>query len=348
MRGESFGALATGERLKRIQSSPQYREGRFQNLHPTPNLAEGAGMVKIMFTFFFGKDKRNKPSQKLPSEKTDLLRLDPSEDILVWFGHSSYFLQVNGKKILVDPVFSGHASPVRFTTGSYKGSDNYTPQDMPGIDYLVITHDHWDHLDRATVAALQPKVQRVITGIGTGAHLERWGYAPAVITELDWQQSYMPQQGFTFISLPARHFSGRGFTRDQSLWMSFAFLTPSYRLYLGGDSGYDTHFAAIGEQYGPFDLAILECGQYNLSWPYIHMQPEEVVKAAKDLTAKKLLPVHWAKFSLGLHAWDEPIERLTREAGKQGMAVAHPMIGAKMLLKESQLFDRWWLFENRP
>ncbi len=342
MRGITFGSMSFGERMDRIQRSPNYREGKFQNQHHTPNLVEGASYSKVMWDFFFGKDTRNRPATILPSQKTNLLTLDPTKDVLVWFGHSSYFIQVDGKKILVDPVFSGHASPFSFTTRSYEGSDVYTVEDIPEIDYLFISHDHWDHLDHLTVSALQPKIKKVITGLGTGAHLERWGYHPSIINELDWHDQLIPDQGFTIHALPARHFSGRGFKRDQVLWTSFALKTPTMHLYLGGDSGYDTHFAEIGKQYGPFDLAILECGQYNLYWKYIHMLPEELITAAIDLRAAKILPVHWAKFSLGLHAWDEPIIRVSREGEKQQVPVLHPMIGEALYLKEAQVFSKWW------
>jgi L-ascorbate metabolism protein UlaG (beta-lactamase superfamily) len=341
MHSPAFGKPATGERLKRIQASAYFRDGQFQNLSHTPNLTEGASMLRVMRDFFFGKKERNKPAATLPSQKTDLHTLDKKEQVLVWFGHSSYFLQLDGKKILVDPVFCGHASPFSFTTRSYAGADVYTPDDMPEIDILFITHDHWDHLDHATVTALQPKIKQVITGLGTGAHLERWGYDPGKITELNWYEQYHPFESFQVHALPARHFSGRGFTRNKNSWASFALRTPGWNIYLGGDSGYDTHFATIGEKYGPFDLAILECGQYNLYWKYIHMLPEEVVQAAKDLHADKLLPVHWAKFSLGLHPWDEPILRVTAAAEQAAQPILHPMIGQKLDLRAPATL-RWW------
>lgn len=343
MQGAAFGGIATDERKERMLLSPNYRNAAFRNQHLTPSLAKGVGFFRILYTFFFRKDRNNRPSQPLPSIRTDLVHANAGKDILVWFGHSSYFIRANGKTILVDPVFSGHASPLPFTTRSYAGSDVYTADDMPPIDYLLITHDHWDHLDYDTITALQPKVRQVITGLGTGAHLERWGYAADMIRELDWFEEYMPDTGFVFTALPARHFSGRGFIRNGFLWVSFALTTPSHRIYLGGDSGYDTHFAETGKQYGPFDLAILECGQYNTFWPYIHMQPEETVQAAKDLRAKQLLPVHWAKFSLGLHAWDEPIKRVYTEAQRLQQPLLHPMIGEVVPLdKEEKTFSRWW------
>lgn len=336
------GKLPSGERLNRIELSPNYKNGQFRNINKTPQLTEGANLFSVMRKFFFGKSKNTRPSFILPFQKTNLLNLNADENILVWFGHSSYFIQIDGKKILVDPVFSGSASPVSFTTKSFKGSDVYTVEDLPEIDYLFITHDHWDHLDYKTIIKLKPKVRQVITGLGTAAHLEYWGYNTNTIIEKDWNEEIQLDKGFTVYTTSARHFAGRLFKRNKSIWMSFVLQTPSMKLFLGGDSGYDTHFAEIGNKYGPFDLAILECGQYNLYWKYIHMLPEEVVLAGIDLKAKKILPVHWAKFDLSLHDWDEPIKRVTAEAAKKQVALIHPMIGEKVELKSEQEFSKWW------
>ncbi len=337
-----FGKHPTGARLERIKQSPHFKDGKFQNQTHTPDLAEGVSYYQVMKEFFFGKSSRNVPTVVLPSQKADLLALPKDEDVLVWFGHSSYFIQLDGKRILVDPVFSGSASPVKFTTPSFKGSDVYTVDDIPAIDYLLISHDHWDHLDYQTVTKLKPKVKQVITGLGTGAHLEYWGYAPGQIIEKDWYEEVPLEDGFVLHTTPGRHFSGRGLKRNQSLWTSFVLKTPSMRIFIGGDSGYDTHFKTIGQQYGPFDLAILECGQYNAYWKYIHMMPEEVVQAAQDLGAKKLFPVHWAKFSLALHAWDEPIIRVAAEAHRKKMPLLHPMIGERVFLKKEATYSNWW------
>jgi L-ascorbate metabolism protein UlaG (beta-lactamase superfamily) len=292
--------------------------------------------------FLFNKNKRSRPPVTLPSKKADLHKLDRGKDILVWFGHSSYFMQVDGKRMLVDPVFSGNASPFKFTTKSYPGSDVYTPDDIPEIDYLFISHDHWDHLDHATILKLKPKIRKIITGLGTGAHLEHWGFEKNIIIEKDWYEEIVLDQGFVVNTAPARHFSGRAFKREQSLWMSFVLQTPTMKIYIGGDSGYDTHFAEIGKRFGPFDLAILECGQYNKSWKYIHMMPEELLQAGQDLKAKAILPVHWGKFTLSLHSWDEPITRVTTEAKKWNFPVVHPMIGEEVDLKDPVNSSAWW------
>ena len=335
-----FGAMAIGEQLDRIKKSPNYRNGKFQNITFTPDLKEGVSYLTVMRKFFFGKSERSKPSVALPAIVTDLHTLP--DDTLVWFGHSSYFIRVDGKNFLVDPVLSGHASPVKFTTTGFTGTNVYSVADIPVVDYLFLSHDHWDHLDYETVLALKPKVKKIITGLGVSAHLQRWGFDASMIIEKDWNEEVVLDTGFVVNTVPARHFSGRGFKRNQSLWLAFVLTTPTMKLFLGGDSGYDTHFAAIGKKFGPFDLAILECGQYNEYWEYIHMMPEQVVEAAIDLQAKRLLPVHWGKFSLSLHSWDEPIIRVTEASRKQYVPIVTPMIGEAVNLKSDYTSKNWW------
>lgn len=338
-----FGKAPTGQRLERIKSSPNYKKGSFQNLENTPDLAEGVNMLSVIWSFVFNKTPRQVPVDILPHVQTDLHALDSGTDALIWFGHSSYFLQINGKRLLVDPVFNGNASPVSFTTKSFPGTTNYHSEDMPPIDYLIITHDHWDHLDYTTVKKLQPKVARVICPLGVGAHLEYWGYEPSKIIELDWHETADLTDGFAIHATPGRHFSGRGLKRNGTLWASFVLNTPSQRIFIGGDSGYGKHFAEIGKQYGPFDLAILEDGQYNSAWIYIHMLPEQVLQAAQDLNAQSVLPVHNSKFSLAMHAWDEPLVRVTEANRSIGLPLLTPKIGQLVLLDDSaQVFDHWW------
>jgi L-ascorbate metabolism protein UlaG (beta-lactamase superfamily) len=244
---------------------------------------------------------------------------------------------------LVDPVFCGHASPFSFSIKAFTGADIYRPDDIPDIDYLFITHDHWDHLDYDTVKKLRPRVKQVICGLGTGAHLEYWGFDKKSIIEKDWNETFQLGDGFTVNTVPGRHFSGRMFRRNQSVWTSFVLQTPTMKLFLGGDSGYDSHFAAAGEKFGPFDLVILENGQYNKYWKYIHMMPEEVLKAAIDLKAKRLLSVHHAKFALANHSWDEPLSAITALNKKERVPLITPMIGEKVNLKDStQVFKEWW------
>ena len=338
-----FGKLPSGERLERIQRSPNYRDGAFHNLSVTPDLTEGATYFSVLREFIFGTKDNVTPTAIIPSTKTDLHALPPDANALVWFGHSSYFMQVDGKRILVDPVLCGVASPFAFATKAFKGTDRYTVADIPTIDLLFISHDHWDHLDHETIVALRPKVKQVICGLGMGAHLEHWGYASSTIMEHDWNDSADLGSGFTVHTVPARHFAGRGPQRNKALWASFVLHTPTLRLFIGGDSGYDSHFATIGEQFGPFDLAILENGQYDKSWKHIHLMPNEILQAAKDLKAKRLLPVHSGKFALANHAWNEPLELITQRNTSEQMDIITPMIGEHVNLSDTaQTFSAWW------
>ncbi len=340
LRHDRFGASATGERLLRMQNTPTFKNGVFHNIEHTPDLAEDKGYGDVFKTFLFGKDPRNVPDHVLPTVRTDLHAIPLNQNAYVWFGHSSYYLQLDGKRILVDPVFSKYATPVRISIRAFDGTNVIVPEDLPEIDVLVITHDHWDHLDYNTFKKIQHKVKQVVTGLGVGAHLEKWGYPAAQITELYWGDSTQIA-GFTFTSATARHFSGRLFKRNVTLWSSFI-LSGSKILYLGGDSGYGSHFKQIGEEHGPFDFAILENGQYNDLWKYIHMMPEEVILAAQDLRAAHTIPVHSAKFPLANHAWDEPLNRVYQAGLMAGANLVLPKIGQLVSLDAPGDFVPWW------
>lgn len=343
MTQKKFGQRSKGEKFRKIKSSPHYCNGQFQNLSPTPAFTEGGNFLTVMKKFLFEKSTESIPPRAIPSEKTNLHKLKPTEESLVWFGHSSYFLQSAGKKFLIDPVFSGSASPVSFTNKAFPGTDPYTAEDIPQIDYLFLTHDHWDHCDYQTLVRLQPKIGKIITGLGTGAHLERWGYDPDIITEMDWRQEIVPEEGITVNTVPARHFSGRGFKRNGVLWTSFVLQTPSRKIFIGCDSGYDSHFARAGKKFGPFDLAILENGQYDRHWKYIHMMPHETYQAAIDLKAKQLLPVHNSKFALSNHSWDDPLKKISKVSDGGEVKLVTPKIGEKVDLNDDeQEFSRWW------
>ncbi len=252
---KKFGKIPAGERLNLIRQSPNYKDGSFQNLSHTPALAEGVSFFEVLKEFFFERKKRIRPVDPIPSIKTDLHTLDLHEDVLVWFGHSSYFMQIDGKRILVDPVFSGSASPLPFGTRAFKGSDIYSTEDIPEIDFLFITHDHWDHLDYKTIVRLKPKIKTVICSLGTAEHFIYWGYDKNIIREKDWFEKIDLQEGFTVFTRPARHFSGRGLKRNLAQWTSYVLQTPHLKIFIGGDSGYDSHFKKTGEEFGPFDLA---------------------------------------------------------------------------------------------
>ena len=336
-----FGKLPIGKRLERIKKSKNYRDDAFQNQHFTPDLSEGTSYFDILKAFT-RKPKNTEPPQIIPSIKTNLNQLDFNKTQLVWFGHSSYFIKTNGLNILIDPVFSGNASPVSFFGKNFKGSNEYSVEDFPYLDFVIITHDHYDHLDYKTILKLKNKTKHFYTSLGVGAHLNLWGIDDSKITEFDWWDSIAVTSEIKIIAAPGRHFSGRKFKRNQSLWASYILQTPTENLFLGGDSGFDTHFEEIGKKYGPFDLALLECGQYNKMWGYIHMMPEQVVQAAIDLNTKVLMPVHWSKFTLALHTWNEPIKKVTAIAKERNVKTTTPLIGQVITLNENYPDSIWW------
>ncbi len=284
-----FGGSFKGARLERMKQSPNLKNGTFRNLEVTPSLKSDVNVVALFWDFLFNKNPHLKPIDVLPVVACDLENLPP-DDVLIWFGHSSYLLKLDGKLILVDPVFSENASPMPGSNNAFKMSVDYAMMLFPKIDYLFITHDHYDHLDYDTVAKLRNKIGQVICGLGVGAHIESWGYKADQIIEGDWYDHIQLGPGFQVTFTPARHFSGRRITRNTTLWTSFVLKTSKYTIFLGGDSGYGKHFKKIGDQFGPFDLAILESGQYNDAWHYIHSLPDEWAAETKDLKAKLFYP----------------------------------------------------------
>lgn len=335
------GKLPWGQHLERLKKSPHFKTKGFENLSVTPMMAEDASYWK-MTKDFFKKNKDAAPAQVLPSVKTDLNTIHREEPVIIWFGHSSYFIRIAGKNFLIDPVFSGNAAPLSFMVKAFPGSDVYKAEDMPLIDYLILTHDHYDHLDYKTILQLKKKVKAIYCSLGISSHLKHWGIDTGIITEMDWWEEQQLDEVITLVATPARHFSGRGIKRAQTLWSSFVLQTATHRLFLGGDSGYDNHFKMIGEKYGPFDIALLEAGQYNTMWPLIHMMPEETVQAAADLQAKLLLPVHWGKFTLAMHAWNEPVKRILARAKELNIPVRTPMIGEPTVLGKNYTINNWW------
>lgn len=323
----SFGRTPRGERLERVKRSPNYRNGAFQNQHETVMMTSDKGRFEGIWEFLFRKIDGLRPEQPIEVIKTDLHQIAPDEEVLVWFGHSSYLIQTGGKRILVDPVFC-MASPVSFVNKPFEGTDVYKPEDMPDmIDYLVISHDHWDHLDYNTIKKLKNRIKTIICPLGVGEHFEYWGFNKEQIVELDWYEDANLDSDFSIHCLPARHFSGRGLNANQSLWASFLLETPSRQIYIGGDGGYDTHFAEIGERFPDIDLAVLENGQYNEEWKYIHLMPQYMAQAAKDLKAKRFLTVHHSKYALAKHRWDEPLKNEENLRKKDSLNVLSPEIG---------------------
>lgn len=332
------GKLPSTDQLVSFKNLEQFNGAKFINRNDAKPMPPDMGKV---MTGFFKKSKTTIPPFELPSVKTDLKTFDFFKTRITWFGHSSYIIQSNGKNILVDPVFSGHASPFSFMVKAFKGADQYTADDMPEIDLLILTHDHYDHMDYKTLLLLTKKVKQVICPVGVGAHLKYWGYAANIIHELYWYQSIQPVEGIKFTSTPAQHMSGRAFRPQLSLWSSYVLELFGEKIFIGGDSGYADHFSEIGERFGPFDLVILENGQYNDLWPVVHTRPYETAQAAIDLKAKAILPVHWAKFALAFHAWDEPIEQLIH-FNQDRIPLHTPKLGGYIQIDHVAPISNWW------
>lgn len=327
--------------MEKIHHSPNYRQGSFQNIETTEVMLKSASIIG-MIRNFINKPTSVVPSVVLPSKKTDLKLSQPGGPVITWFGHSSYCIRYKNFTILIDPVFSSHASPVTLFGKAFRGANVYGADDIDRVDLLILTHDHYDHLDYHTITRLFPKTTHICTALGVGAHLEYWGIPSEKITELDWWDSIQINEDLHLTATPARHFSGRTVKRNQTLWCSFILSWGNYRIFIGGDSGYDGTFKKIGEHSGPFDLAILECGQYGKDWPFIHMLPEETVQAAIDLKAKVLMPVHWGKFSLSLHEWNEPVKRVVKAAKEKGVVITTPEIGEPVIIGQQLPAETWW------
>lgn len=329
-----FGRLPQGERLKRVEQSPNYRDGEFRNLSVTPQLTSDKSRARTMFDFLFEKRERNRPDAAMPAVKCDLKNLPPDKNLIVWFGHSSYFLQINGKRILIDPVFYD-ASPLSFFNKPFKGTDIYKAEDLPSIDYLIITHDHWDHLDYKVVIKLKDRIGKVVCPIGVGEHFEYWGYDVDKLIELDWNEQSELDAQIEVHCLPARHFSGRTFKANRTLWASFLLKTPTQTIYLSGDGGYDDHFKAVAREFPCIDYAIMENGQYNKDWRYIHLMPDDLVKAIKDLNPRNVFTGHNSKYALAKHPWNEPMEKIAAKAAEFSIPLLTPAIGEVVVLESS-------------
>ena len=341
-----FGRLPQGERLARLEASTHYVNGRFQNLVPVQVMNEqnGENRFVAMAKFLFGDKSHLSPKQVMLSKKTDLRSLNQHDDVVVWLGHSSFFMQLGGYRILIDPVFSPYASPLFFINKAFPGSNVYTAEDMPAIDVLAISHDHWDHLDYPTIMALKPKVKNIVCPLGVGEYLEGWGFAKELLHEEDWDTEIKLAADLSVHILPSQHFSGRFLTANPTLWCGFAFVTPQRKVYYTGDGGYGEHFKAIGKKFGGFDLMLGENGQYNMAWHAIHMLPEETAQAAVDVGARQLLPAHGGKFALSRHPWQEPYRELSKASQGKGYQLLTPEIGELAYIdgQKNDSFTPWW------
>jgi L-ascorbate metabolism protein UlaG (beta-lactamase superfamily) len=336
-----FSLAFSGPRLARIEHSPQWRDGRFRNRRPRVDGPISHGIWK----FAFGGSPNRKPSAPIPTVARVRADYDapPKSGLRVtWLGHSTSLLEIDGHRVLIDPMWSERASPLPLV-GPRRFYPSPLPIDqIPSFDFVLLSHDHADHLDPAAIRTLGARGARFIAPLGVGARLEAWGVSARSIEELDWWDS-IGVAGLTLTATPARHFSGRSLNdRDRTLWAGWSIAGSSHRVYYSGDSALDDAFVEVGERLGPFDLTMIEVGAYDALWPDVHLGPEQAVRAHRLARGDVMLPVHWGLFDLALHGWTEPIERVLAAARAEGVRVITPRPGE---LAEPAVFGeptRWW------
>ncbi len=336
----ALGKRPGGERLARIQQSPQYAGNKFVNPLPPKN----PEFFRVLRRWFFEETPDKEPAAPVPLNPINPVFFDttPSDLRITWFGHSSFFIELDGQRILVDPVWGDHASPGRIFGVKRFHAPPIKLDAMPAIDAVVISHDHYDHLNEPTIKQLKDKVPLFVVPLGLGSHLEYWGVAPEKIKELDWWDE-VSLDDVRLVSTPARHFSGRSLAdRDATLWSGWAFIGRERRAYYSGDTGMFPGFQEIGERLGPFDITLMETGAYNSDWVDVHMGPEQAVAAHQMVRGNLMVPVHWGTFALAFHSWTEPVERVLAAAQKVGIEVATPRPGESVEFTDAVPQDRWW------
>jgi L-ascorbate metabolism protein UlaG (beta-lactamase superfamily) len=344
---DALGTSPKGERLARIQRSPNYRDGAFRNLDTTRMTTTGTTW-KMLRQWLGGREQRVPPGPMpiLVLTRANFAQPPTSGLRATWLGHSTMLVEIDGARILFDPVWARRASPSSLIGPRRFHAPPLALEELPPLDAILATHDHYDHLDRGVVRALARSAgqsrARFIVPLGVGAHLERWGVAPSRITELDWSES-TTLGPLTLTATPARHFSGRGLTDgNHTLWASWSVVGPKHRIFHSGDTGPFTGFAAIGAAHGPFDLTFIKIGAYGETWPDIHLTPEQAVDAHAKVRGRVLLPIHWGTFNLAFHAWDEPAERVVAASAATGTQLIMPKPGESVEPTTVRPVAPWW------
>lgn len=337
-----LGGKNTDDKLAKLQQSTNYKNGKFQNRVNTKMAAPKFSTMKK----FFLKGEEQVPKRVLSTKaflKNKFDSVNPEAISFSWFGHSSVLLKVENQVILIDPVFGERASLFSFLGPKrFNYSNQYQVDQLPKIDAVLISHDHYDHLEYETIRALKNQVNHFYVPLGVAVHLELWGVEPEKITELDWWEEAVFSEKIKLVFTPTRHFSGRSLAyRNQSLWGSWIIIGQNHKVFFSGDSGYFDVFKKVGEMFGPFDLAFVENGQYNEDWASIHMMPEQSAKVGAELKAKAVVPIHWGKFSLSIHAWDEPVKRFL-EASKEFDYKALTPIPGQIMTYPCAPTVNWW------
>lgn len=340
----SFGGNPSKKQKEQFSQLDNYVDGKFINPETTKLTMSAIDYFSMLKESFSGAKDRN-PKGQIPVSKIDWNKIKNKEDSLTWFGHSAYLLCIDKKKILIDPMLGPVASPVSFV-GSKRYSEDmlHLIDEMPPIDAVFITHDHYDHLDYPSIKKLKNKVNHFFVPLGVSAHLINWGVNKEKITELNWWDE-TEFKGLTVAFTPSKHFSGRGpLNRNSTLWGGWVIVGEKTRFYTSGDGGYDTHFKEIGKKYGPFDLTLIEGGQYDRRWSWVHMTPEQSVQAHIDVNGKIMMLIHWGAFTLAYHGWTEPIERALKASEKSGVNMIAPKIGETVPLNGelSIPISTWW------
>jgi L-ascorbate metabolism protein UlaG (beta-lactamase superfamily) len=336
-----FGASTRRDPGERVRQSPQFGDGKFHNEVPATLMQPGT-MRKTFREMLFGDTKSRKPSAPIPLVVPSHPPLSPDGLSLIWYGHSTALVEIEGRRVLFDPVWSDRCSP-----SSLVGPQRMHPvpapvHELPRLDAIAISHDHYDHLDMPTIRELvRTQSAPFLVPLGVAAHLDKWGVPASRIIELDWDET-ADVAGLHFVATAARHFSGRVFTRDHTLWASWAISGATRKVFYTGDSGYWDGYARIGAQHGPFDVTLIQVGAYGPGWPDIHMTPEDGAKAHVDVRGDLLVPLHWGTFNLALHPWSEPVERLWAEAKARDIKLAVPRPGERVNVDDPQPVDAWW------
>jgi L-ascorbate metabolism protein UlaG (beta-lactamase superfamily) len=325
------------KQMSKIESSSQYNDGKFINTIPgkEPSFTQ---WPSIMMDLLFKRDQRK------PVRRVDLTHFNCEENNqlnVTWLGHSSLLINLDGYKIIADPVFAKNL--ILLGPSRYNGNIPLNVEDLPEIDMVIISHNHYDHLNKQSIQELDDKTKKFFVPLAVGAELEGWGISRDKIIELDWWDEHQVDDDLFIAAAPAQHFSGRSLSdRNKTLWGSWVIIGPNHKIYFGGDSGYFEGFKQIGQKYGPFDITFVETGAYNKMWHHIHMFPEETVQAHIDLSGKVLHPIHWATFDLSLHSWFDPMKRLTIAADSLNVNTALPIVGETTIYESYIPNQRWW------
>jgi L-ascorbate metabolism protein UlaG (beta-lactamase superfamily) len=343
-----LGARPSGLRRERIEASSHYSDGKFHNTEPLKStLVEGQSLSKRfnMVSEFVRGGPGRFPDVELPVESPLAAWAHTADTGLraTWLGHSTVLLEIDGVRVLTDPVWGERVSPVSWAGPRRFHRAPVAVSELPELDAVLVSHDHFDHLDYPTIVELARRNVPFYTSLGVGAHLEAWGVAPSRIVELDWwEEAVMPGGRLSFTATPSRHFSGRGTGANRTAWSSWAMRTANHRVFFSGDTGLTPQFELIRERCGPFDLVMLEVGAYHPSWGQIHLGPDNALIAHRMLGGGALLPVHWGTFDLGLHAWDHPIETLAAGAAAAGVQLITPRLGRAFEPSRVEAVDPWW------